>query len=120
MEDDGDELACIVYDNGMFFVDDVVTQLRIPSIVLRAFSATYLHSMLTILQKPDKYFPFEGMRPDTTSASRFKWQVISNSIQQAKYVSVPKISWGQLYESSLTFIPHLNLFHANIIQNKNY
>nr|XP_016466961.1 PREDICTED: UDP-glucose iridoid glucosyltransferase-like isoform X1 [Nicotiana tabacum] len=59
MEDDGDELACIVYDNGMFFVDDVVTQLRIPSIVLRAFSATYLHSMLTILQKPDKYLPFE-------------------------------------------------------------
>lgn len=55
----GDQLACLIYDNVMFFVDDVATQLRLPSIVLRTFSATYLHSMLTILQKPDKYFPFE-------------------------------------------------------------
>ncbi|KAJ8533908.1 hypothetical protein K7X08_007232 [Anisodus acutangulus] len=55
----GDQLSCIIYDNVMFFVDDVVTQLRIPSIVLRTFSAAYLHSMLTILGQPEKYFPFE-------------------------------------------------------------
>ncbi|KAM3287984.1 UDP-glycosyltransferase 76E1 [Capsicum chacoense] len=55
----GDQLACIIYDNVMFFVDDVAVQLRLPSIVLRTFSAAYLHSMITILQQPEKYFPFE-------------------------------------------------------------
>ncbi|XP_059296480.1 UDP-glycosyltransferase 76E1 [Lycium ferocissimum] len=55
----GDQLACIIYDNVMFFVDDVATQLRLPSIVLRTFSAAYLNSMLTIFQEPEKYLPFE-------------------------------------------------------------
>ncbi|XP_059296481.1 UDP-glycosyltransferase 76E1-like [Lycium ferocissimum] len=55
----GDQLSCIIYDNVMFFVDDVVTQLRLLSIVLRTFSAAYLNSMLTILQQPEKYLPFE-------------------------------------------------------------
>ncbi|XP_055808719.1 UDP-glycosyltransferase 76E1-like [Solanum dulcamara] len=59
MEQEGDELACIIYDNIMFFVDDVATQLRLPSIVLRTFSAAYLHSLITILQQPEKYFPLE-------------------------------------------------------------
>ncbi|KAK6778559.1 hypothetical protein RDI58_025277 [Solanum bulbocastanum] len=59
MEEEGDQLSCIVYDNIMFFVDGVATQLKLPSIVLRTFSAAYLHSMLTILQQPEKYFPFE-------------------------------------------------------------
>ncbi|KAK4377615.1 hypothetical protein RND71_003911 [Anisodus tanguticus] len=61
LEEDGqgDQLACIIYDNIMFFVDDVATQLRLPSIVLRTFSAAYLNSMLTIFQQSEKYFPFE-------------------------------------------------------------
>ncbi|XP_049400352.1 UDP-glycosyltransferase 76E1 isoform X19 [Solanum stenotomum] len=59
MEEEGDQLACIVYDNVMFFVDDVATQLKLPSIVLRTFSAAYLHSMITIFQQPEKYLPFE-------------------------------------------------------------
>ncbi|CAN4109726.1 unnamed protein product [Withania somnifera] len=58
-DEEGDQLACIIYDNVMFFVDDVATQLRLPSIVLRTFSAAYLHSMITILQQHHKYFPFE-------------------------------------------------------------
>ncbi|WMV52198.1 hypothetical protein MTR67_045583 [Solanum verrucosum] len=58
-EEEGDQLACIIYDNIMFFVDDVATQLRLPSIVLRTYSAAYLDSMLTILQQPEKYFPFK-------------------------------------------------------------
>ncbi|KAG5582784.1 hypothetical protein H5410_053411 [Solanum commersonii] len=58
-EEEGDQLACIIYDNIMFFVDDVATQLRLPSIVLRTYSAVYLYSMLTILQQPEKYFPFK-------------------------------------------------------------
>ncbi|CAN4118283.1 unnamed protein product [Withania somnifera] len=59
MMEEEDQLACIVYDNIMFFVDDVATQLRLPSIVLRTFSAAYLHSLVTICQQPEKYFPFE-------------------------------------------------------------
>ncbi|MCD7465240.1 hypothetical protein HAX54_000903 [Datura stramonium] len=59
MEEEGDQLACIVYDNVMFFVDDVATQLRLPTIVLRPYSAAYLHSMITIFQEPQKYFPFK-------------------------------------------------------------
>ncbi|KAG5582786.1 hypothetical protein H5410_053413 [Solanum commersonii] len=59
MKEEGDQLACIVYDNVMIFVDDVATQLRLPSIVLHTSSATYLHSMITIFQQPEKYFPFE-------------------------------------------------------------
>ncbi|KAJ8570760.1 hypothetical protein K7X08_037732 [Anisodus acutangulus] len=55
----GDQLACVIYDNVMFFVDEVATQLRLPSIVLRTFSAAYLNSMLTIFQQPEKYFPFK-------------------------------------------------------------
>lgn len=58
-EEEDDQLACIIYDNIMFFVDDVATQLRLPSIVLRTFSAAYLHSVITIFQQPEKYFPFE-------------------------------------------------------------
>ncbi|PHU05257.1 hypothetical protein BC332_26079 [Capsicum chinense] len=56
----GDPLACILHDNVMFFVDDVAIQLRIPNIVLHTFSAAYLSSTITILQQPEKYFPFEG------------------------------------------------------------
>ncbi|KAK4724940.1 hypothetical protein R3W88_027719 [Solanum pinnatisectum] len=59
MKEEGDQLACIVYDNVMIFVDDVATQLRLPSIVLHTSSAAYLHSMITIFQQPEKYFPFE-------------------------------------------------------------
>uniref|UniRef100_M1ARG4 UDP-glucose glucosyltransferase n=3 Tax=Solanum tuberosum TaxID=4113 RepID=M1ARG4_SOLTU len=59
MKEEGDQLACIIYDNVMIFVDDVATQLRLPSIVLHTSSATYLHSMITIFQQPEKYFPFE-------------------------------------------------------------
>ncbi|XP_049344222.1 UDP-glycosyltransferase 76E1-like [Solanum verrucosum] len=59
MEEEGDQLACIIYDNVMFFVDDVATQLKLPSIVLRTFSAACMHSMVTIFQQPEKYFPFE-------------------------------------------------------------
>ncbi|KAK4345652.1 hypothetical protein RND71_035828 [Anisodus tanguticus] len=55
----GEQLACIIYDKVMFFVDEVATQLRLPSIVLRTFSTAYLNSMLTIFQQPEKYFPFE-------------------------------------------------------------
>ncbi|KAM3340409.1 hypothetical protein P3S68_030279 [Capsicum galapagoense] len=65
-----DQLACIIYDDVLFFIDDVATQLRLPSIILRTFSAAYLHSMITTLQQPEKYFPFEGMmKEDTTSVS---------------------------------------------------
>ncbi|KAK4724989.1 hypothetical protein R3W88_027768 [Solanum pinnatisectum] len=59
MEEEGDQLACIIYDNVMFFVDDVATQLKLPSIVLRTFSAACMNSMVTIFQQPEKYFPFE-------------------------------------------------------------
>lgn len=58
-EQEGDQLVCVIYDNNMFIVDEVATQLGIPSIVLRIYNAAYLHSMITILQQPEKYFPFE-------------------------------------------------------------
>ncbi|XP_004249542.1 UDP-glycosyltransferase 76E1-like [Solanum lycopersicum] len=59
MEEEGNELACIIYDSVMFFVDDVATQLRVPTVVLYTFSAAFLHSIIMILQQPEKYFPFE-------------------------------------------------------------
>ncbi|KAK4724939.1 hypothetical protein R3W88_027718 [Solanum pinnatisectum] len=55
----GDQLTCIIYDNIMFFVGDVATQLRLPSIVLHTFSAACMNFMVTIFQQPEKYFPFE-------------------------------------------------------------
>lgn len=68
-EQEGDQLVCVIYDNNMFIVDEVATQLGIPSIVLRIYNAAYLHSMITILRQPEKYFPFEGMTTSTSSAN---------------------------------------------------
>ncbi|PHT36534.1 hypothetical protein CQW23_24234 [Capsicum baccatum] len=55
----GDQLTCIIYENIMFYGDNGATQLRLSSIVLCVLSATYMHSMITILKQPEKYFPFE-------------------------------------------------------------
>ncbi|XP_019168042.1 PREDICTED: UDP-glucose iridoid glucosyltransferase-like [Ipomoea nil] len=58
-EEEKQDIACIIYDNIMFFVDDVATHLKIPTIVLRPFSANYLNSLLSILQQSDAIFPFQ-------------------------------------------------------------
>ncbi|KAF2291706.1 hypothetical protein GH714_035288 [Hevea brasiliensis] len=45
-----DEIACIIYDDLMYFSEEVATNLNIPSIVLRTSSAASLLSRLAILQ----------------------------------------------------------------------
>ncbi|XP_049400678.1 UDP-glycosyltransferase 76E1-like [Solanum stenotomum] len=91
MVEEGNELTCIVYDNVMFFADDVATQLKVPSIVLRTFSAAFIHSMITIFQQPEKYFPFEDSQlldplPDLHPL-RYKdvpFFVINNTVPEAE------------------------------------
>ncbi|KAJ9172428.1 hypothetical protein P3X46_015669 [Hevea brasiliensis] len=59
-----DEIACIIYDDLMYFSEEVATNLSIPSIVLRTSSAASLLSRLAILQlKEEGYIPF----PDAMS-----------------------------------------------------
>nr|GMD61283.1 UDP-glucose iridoid glucosyltransferase-like [Ipomoea batatas] len=58
-EEEEEEKPVIIYDNIMFFVDAVATHLNIPTIVLRPFSAIYLHSLLSVLQQSDAIFPFQ-------------------------------------------------------------
>ncbi|WMV52257.1 hypothetical protein MTR67_045642 [Solanum verrucosum] len=90
MEEVGNELACIVYDNVMFFVNDVATQLKVPTIVLSTFSAAFTHSMITIFPQPEKYFPFEDSQlldplPDLHPL-RYKdvpFFVINNTVPEA-------------------------------------
>ncbi|KAM3340407.1 hypothetical protein P3S68_030277 [Capsicum galapagoense] len=91
----GDQLACIIYDNALFFVDDVATQLRLSSVIIRTFSAAYLHSMITILQQPKKYFPFEDSQLldllPKLHPLRFKdvpFPVIDNSVREPIHTSV--------------------------------
>ncbi|KAK4724988.1 hypothetical protein R3W88_027767 [Solanum pinnatisectum] len=84
-------IACIIYDNVMFFVDDVATQRKVPSIVLCTFSVVFTHSMITIFQQPKKYFPFEDSQlldplPDLHPL-RYKdvpFFVINNTVPEAQ------------------------------------
>lgn len=59
----GEEIACIVYDNIMFFVDGVATHLKIPGMVLVTFSAVYLQAVVSIIPRFDAIFPFQGTIP---------------------------------------------------------
>ncbi|XP_051131867.1 UDP-glucose iridoid glucosyltransferase-like [Andrographis paniculata] len=57
-EEDRGEVACIIYDSIMRFVDIVAPRLKVPTIVLRTNSAAYMHSqiiMLHLLQQ--KFIP---------------------------------------------------------------
>ncbi|KAL3518123.1 hypothetical protein ACH5RR_020712 [Cinchona calisaya] len=46
----GYQVACIIYDSLLFFVDSVATHLKIPGIVLRPSLAAYMQSYQYILQ----------------------------------------------------------------------
>ncbi|CAH9130183.1 unnamed protein product [Cuscuta epithymum] len=64
LEEKGDVVSCIIYDNIMFFVDKVAELLNLPSLVLRPFSAAYLHVLLHCLENADTIFPL----PDDTES----------------------------------------------------
>ncbi|CAH9118525.1 unnamed protein product [Cuscuta europaea] len=50
LEEKGDVVSCIIYDNLMFFVDQVAVLLNLPSIVLRPSSAAYFPVLLHVLK----------------------------------------------------------------------
>lgn len=55
------ELACIIHDALMHFVDDVANDLKIPTIVLRTTSAAYIHSShVTVQLLAEKVMPLPG------------------------------------------------------------
>ncbi|KAL3829065.1 hypothetical protein ACJIZ3_017867 [Penstemon smallii] len=57
------DVACIIYDSILHFVDDVATRLKIPTIVLRTNGAAYMHSHSTVLQLvAEKVFPLPESR----------------------------------------------------------
>ncbi|CAH9098791.1 unnamed protein product [Cuscuta epithymum] len=53
LEEKGDVVSCIIYDNLMFFVDQVAALLDLPSIVLRPSSAAYFPVLLHVLEHED-------------------------------------------------------------------
>lgn len=61
MVEEGEEVACVIYDNIMRFVDSAANSLKLPSIVLRTTSAAYMHSHLALFQlSDDKRLPLTG------------------------------------------------------------
>ncbi|CAH9118527.1 unnamed protein product [Cuscuta europaea] len=62
LEEEGDVVSCIIYDNIMFFVDQVAAALNLPSIVLRPFNAAYLLALLHILENADSVLPVPESR----------------------------------------------------------
>ncbi|CAH9118523.1 unnamed protein product [Cuscuta europaea] len=53
LEEKGDVVSCIIYDNLMFFFDQVAALLNLPSIVLRPSSAAYFPVLLHVLEHED-------------------------------------------------------------------
>ncbi|XP_051131012.1 UDP-glycosyltransferase 76E1-like [Andrographis paniculata] len=49
-EEDGGEVACIIYDPFMKFVDIVADKLKVPTMQLKVNPAAYTHSMVIFLQ----------------------------------------------------------------------
>ncbi|KAH6825997.1 pentatricopeptide repeat-containing protein [Perilla frutescens var. hirtella] len=43
-----EDVACVIYDNIMKFVDAVAKRLRLPTILLRTTSAAFMHSHLAL------------------------------------------------------------------------
>lgn len=61
-QDSDDEITCVIYDDLMYFSEEVANNLNIPSIILRTSSAASLLSRLAILQlKEEGYIPFPGI-----------------------------------------------------------
>ncbi|KAK4492073.1 hypothetical protein RD792_002870 [Penstemon davidsonii] len=55
------EVACIIYDSIMHFVDVVATSLKIPTMVLRTNTAAFMHSHITLFQLlEDKAIPLSS------------------------------------------------------------
>ncbi|XP_057772417.1 UDP-glucose iridoid glucosyltransferase-like [Salvia miltiorrhiza] len=48
LEEEGEELVCVIYDNIMKFVDVVADSLNLPTIVLRTTAAAFMHSHLAL------------------------------------------------------------------------
>lgn len=63
-----EDITCIIYDDLMYFSEEVANHLNIPSIVLRTSSAASLLSRLAILQLKDEgYIPIPGTYAYTIS-----------------------------------------------------
>ncbi|OAY61147.1 UDP-glucose iridoid glucosyltransferase [Manihot esculenta] len=71
-QDSDDEITCVIYDDLMYFSEEVANNLNIPSIILRTSSAASLLSRLAILQlKEEGYIPFpDAMSQDPVPALR--------------------------------------------------
>ncbi|KAH6764577.1 hypothetical protein C2S51_015826 [Perilla frutescens var. frutescens] len=56
------DVACIIYDNIMKFIDVVAKRLRLPTILLRTTSATFMHSHLALFHPAaKKSIPWPGI-----------------------------------------------------------
>lgn len=61
MLEKGEDVACVIYDNIMRFVDSVANRLEVPSIVLRTTAAAYMHSHVALFQlAEEKRIPLPG------------------------------------------------------------
>lgn len=65
--------ACIIYDEYMYFAEEVANHLGIPSIILSTSSAAKMQSYLAIPRlQNDGYIPFQGVQhPDILKLSDF-------------------------------------------------
>ncbi|CAH9098785.1 unnamed protein product, partial [Cuscuta epithymum] len=62
LEEKGDMVSCIIYDNIMFFVDQVAALLKLPSLVLCPFSAAFLQVLLHCLENAHTIYPLPESR----------------------------------------------------------
>lgn len=77
MLEEGEEVACVIYDNIMRFVDSVANRLDVPSIVLRTTTAAYMNSHVALFQlAEEKRLPLPG----TDQLSCFPNRVVSHEL----------------------------------------
>ncbi|VFR03350.1 unnamed protein product [Cuscuta campestris] len=53
----GDDVRCVIYDNLMYYAGHVASLLRLPSIVMRPFSALFALFVVHLLRHGDSVFP---------------------------------------------------------------
>ena len=69
----GNQVACIIYDTLMYFAEAVASDMKIPSIVLRTSSASYLLAYHAIPRlKEEGFFPFQGISKITSQLKKKK------------------------------------------------
>lgn len=59
---DQDQIVCIIFDEHMYFAEEVATKLNLPTIILRTTSsATFLARFAVLRLQAQGYIPFQGI-----------------------------------------------------------